>query len=131
MSAAEDVKKDWAVPVPRRPRCSNASCRKPCRPSETVNDEAGLPYCSTSCGTAKADSLSQAALRRAVYLRDGGVCSSCGLDAEKLRAEIDGLFRDAALVVVQARIHMLVRVGFDRHAVESRAASRRPARRSR
>lgn len=152
MSSAEDVRKDWATPVPKRPRCSNTSCRKPCKPSESVQDGAGLTYCSTSCGIAKEDGLSQAALRVAVTLRDKGVCVLCGQDCHSLRCELDALRTmlcsscgaceyDAAgedgacscgdgdwfdcpkrARQFEARVHQLVRLGWDEHSITSGAA---------
>lgn len=135
--------------APPWPRC--VRCSKPCKPSEMERDELGRAYCSGGrCGTAAIEEVSQGRLRREVFLRDGGICGcmgcractttggqqlrACGLDAEKLRSEIDGLLREAAAeeaegrnpsparLVVESRIHQLVRVGFDRHAVESGSA---------
>lgn len=113
--------------APAWPRC--VRCSKPCKPSEMERDELGRPYCSGGrCGTAAVEEVSQGKLRREVFLRDGGICSACGLDAEKLRAEIDGLLLDArahaptywkSTQVLEARVHQLVRLGFDKHAVES------------
>lgn len=132
--SAEDVRKDWAQPVEKRPRCSNTSCRKPCKPSESVQDGAGLTYCSTSCGTAKEDGLSQAALRDQVEERDNGQCARCPVNALVLREEIDQLKQAVedcptggpmyrrVRGCYEARVAQLVHVGFDRHAIETGAS---------
>lgn len=123
---------------PPWPRCSR--CRKPSAPDYRCEHE-GRIYCSSSCVEAEQEALSLSTLRAKVLERDQGICATCKTDCIELRAQVDALIRDAedkpapdnwhpaavfgwqsSLNKLGARVHQLVRVGFDRHAVESGAS---------
>lgn len=118
--AARSVSKGSGLAVPSGARCSR--CQKPLKP------DASGGWCSSDCRQAEVEDVSQAKLRALVLERDRGVCSACGLDCLVLRAELDAL--RAAVDVGGyhevkrwlARVHQLMRLGFDKHAVESGAA---------
>jgi hypothetical protein len=89
------------------------------------------------CTVAAREEVSQGTLRLQVFERDGGVCVKCGQDMEALRRDLDALKPPAiagimmpnqaashryAFDVYQARIHGLIRCGFDRDALESGAS---------
>lgn len=104
---------------PSGPRCTR--CQK------VIKDQDAPPgLCSISCLEAQDQGLSDAKLREAVFARDGGRCSSCGLDCVGLREELDAI-RNALEPTKpgaverenlwKARIHQLDRCGFDPHAV--------------
>lgn len=109
------IMKGSEVRTPRGERCR--------RCAKVIARDGHDGHCSSDCAEAARVEVSQATLRRQVYLRDGGICSGCGLDAEKLRVELDGLKRDAPVVHnganrYYARVFQLVRLGFSRSDVE-------------
>lgn len=117
--AARSLKKGSEIKPP--PRCSR--CQRVIRDKDAPE---GL--CGVSCHEAREEELSQAALRKAVLERSKGLCERCGLDAVGLRERLDTLKRFAdggsrnALNEWKALVHMLVRDGFPRSALEAPGA---------
>lgn len=102
---------------PRGERCKR--CFKPRR-----DPDAPEGLCSLACLEAASEEISDSRLRALTLARDNGVCVDCGLDCLALRREIDDM-QDWASInretrsTLEARIHQLHRLGFDKHAVES------------
>ena len=110
------IRRGSETPQPKGPRCRR--CYK------LVKQDGHDGYCSSDCLKSESDEVSRAALRRAVFERDKGVCAACGMDCEALREEMRMLREDfpcsmRAPMVYDARVHQLVRLGFPRRDVEN------------
>lgn len=115
LEARKDVITGKAIP-----KAAGARCR---RCLKVIREDGHDSYCSSDCWAAENHELSQSALRAAVLERDKGVCHDCGCDCEALREELRMLREDypcsmRAPMVLDARIHQLVRLGFPRGPVE-------------
>lgn len=111
------------------PPIKGERCKRCFKPRKDPDAPEGL--CSISCLESGSEEVSQARLRALVLERDKGVCQEpgCGLDTVELRAELDEAAKVAGargpavwsvelLKRYQARVHMLVRLGWPRGPVE-------------
>lgn len=107
--AKKAVTRGSALPMPSGARCF--TCAK------VVKDPDAPPgFCCSSCSDAKMGELSQKKLRELVLARDKGVCAECGADTLELLSDLNQVRGDPRLF--SSRVHLLVRLGFPRGALE-------------
>lgn len=109
--ARRAVVRGSAIPIPQGMRCS--TCVKVIK-----NPDAPPGFCSIGCKDAKHGELSRKKLRELVLARDRGVCAECNMDTLDLREELGRLLVAPSLNAYQARVHLLIRLGFPRGAIE-------------
>jgi len=123
--AARSIRRGSSLRAPEGRRC--ARCQKLIKREDDAGGDP--PYCVSDCAEAARLERADGQLRELVLKRDQGVCAVCGEDCRELRRQVDalleaaavapnGIDRTTALGRLSARVHGLVRVGFDRHALE-------------